>query len=177
MIHAGERLRLGCVIQLNSVEPAKSTLGTTSMVRSSQSWHQGGITPGRRHVAHSCGSRRPPLCHLSRHILRSHLTCSHVHALLMRGLALSLGRAGLDSELLPGFPYIIKMLQAAENSKCCFNYVLRGKQPESWVEANDRNFFFFLPGYFQWQKPRTCPNVYLKGKNVRFVYEIITNNL
>lgn len=34
-----------------------------------------------------------------------------------------------------------------------------------------------LPGYFQWQKPRIHPSVSLKGKNVRFVYEIITNNL
>lgn len=144
MIHAGERLWLGCVIQLNGVEPAKSTPGTAGTERSSQSWHQGGTTPGRRHVAHSCGPPRPPLCHLSRRIPRSHLARSHVHALLTRGLALSLGRAGLDSELLPGFPYIMKMLQAAENSKCCFNYALRGKQPESWVEANDRIFFFFF---------------------------------
>lgn len=70
------------------------------------------------------------LYHLSRHIPRSHLARPRAHALLARGLAgtarwvLSLGGAGLDSELLPGFLYIMKMLQAAENSKCCFNYVL-----------------------------------------------------
>lgn len=70
------------------------------------------------------------LCHLSCHVPCLHLARPHAHALLARGLAgtarwmLSLGGAVLDSELLPGFPYIMKMLQAAENSKCCFNYVL-----------------------------------------------------
>lgn len=65
-------------------------------------------------------------------VLLRHLSCRVPcpHLALAHGLAgtarwvLSLGGAGLESELLPGFAYIMGMLQAAENSKCCFNYVL-----------------------------------------------------
>ena len=77
------------------------------------------LTPGARQ------GRRAALPPLVPHPLLT--PCTSTRARLARARArraLSLGGAGLDSELLPGFPHIMKMLQAAENSKCCFNYVL-----------------------------------------------------
>lgn len=85
---------------------------------------------------------------------------AHTHGTVSPRARLARARLRGWARQPPAFPYITEMLQAAENSKCCFNYVLYGRHPASWK----RKLTTGLPGYLQWQKPRIHPNVSLKGK-------------
>lgn len=119
-----------------------------------------------RHRAAGAGATSPirPLLHPAR-FLHSHVDVfapPHGHTLITVSTRARLARARLRgwAQQPPAFPYITEMLQAAENSKCCFNYVLYGKHPASWKGRLTTG----LPGYLQWQKPSIHPNVSLKGK-------------